>query len=709
MSLDLAIVTSCHNYGRYLEEWATSIAALRTAPVLVCIVDNGSTDTTPQQIERAAAILERAGIRVRTKRVPFTDFGSARNAAVALAGEVEWVQHLDADDMAMPHMLCDVAKLAPNADVIGLGYERCGNLKAGPRNRTRLYSSHRGEQTLKAKAPCSGVSPFRRTYWLRSPYRTDMDGGWDTALWISFAQLDPPARFVATKRPCFLYRQHAGSVFNTRRVSERLSAFTGRKLQGLRRRHGGVSVLVPWRPDGGARDRAWAWLRQRYGRLHPGWQIVESGPQTGAWRKGAAVADALDRATGDVLVIADADCVVEASELERATELVRSREAPWVVPHTRVKRLDEKSTAAVLGRDPASSDVSGRLSRQAYTGFAGGGIVIVRRSDYEASGGIPDRFEGWGAEDEALAAILDTLVGPHERFEGDLWHLWHGEPRTRKAHRGSRENRRLFRLFQSARGHPDLMWELVHQVAAGNESSGNGRGAGVLMVALQAFKLGTDDVSEGDVFRASEEEARRHEARPAGKRLARRYTGDALLIANQLRNGGSMLNRNKRLREERARRKAEHERRNRIAVAQEEAALEMTAAERRMKLDEDRERRRQAHQDAHQTPNEGGVKMQRPVEDKMLRPEPPEFEDKADEPEGKAEPPEDAEVGDNDFEDDDELAGVPFASPEAEEVAEEAALQASDFDGYEPSGVNGFTAADVRAVAERAAAPVVED
>jgi glycosyltransferase involved in cell wall biosynthesis len=507
--LDLAIVTSCFNYGRYLDDWARSIVRLRTKPRLVCILDNGSTDQTPLYVEAAARLLDRAGLDVRTQRIEKTNFGRARNEAVRMAAGHEWVMHLDADDMVLPHCLCDVAKIAPGADVVGLGYDRTGDLKAGPKFKRKLYSDHQGKQTLASKAPASGVSPFRLSFWERSPYREDMDGGWDTALWIGFAHLN--ARFRATKRPCFLYRQHADSIFNTRRINPRKSALVGHKLQGLRRRVAGVSILVPWQPDGGARDRVWAWVSRRYQLLHPDWELVSGGCQ-GSWRKGTALQDALSRATGDTLILADADCVIDPRGLEEAVERLSS--APWVVPHGLVKRMDRRSTTALLQQDPARAAMGGTLIRRSYQGFAGGGIVAVDRAKYEATGGMPECFRGWGGEDQALGVILDTLLGPHQRLGYDLWHLWH--PPAKRVHFAN--NRGLYRMFEEARNDPDALWHLLRNGGL-PQAKASGPGT-VVMRAAETFQRGQQVIKAGTAFTASRAEARRLAARK--RRLARR-------------------------------------------------------------------------------------------------------------------------------------------------------------------------------------------
>lgn len=454
----LSVVTSCHGYGQYLGDWARSIVACTQPPGFAGIVTHGN-DQDREYAVAALAILRSAGIPSQHDHHDTRlDFGDARNRAVALSSS-EWVMHLDADDMLMPHAIAEIDGLAPLADVVSLGYERCGDLASGPNFRRKTYHTHQGQSTLDDTTPSSGVSPFRRSFWEQSPYRTDMRGGWDTALWIGFAHLR--ARFVPTKRPAFWYRQHGDSVFNVRRKGGWVADVTGRKLQGLRRQDDGVSILVPYDPTDPARVAGWEWLRARFTALYPTWQIVEGHAPGKGWNKGLAVADALTRATGSILVIADADCVHAAGALGEAVALVEAG-TPWVVPHTLVHRLSSLDTDRWLESDPSRVDVTPTtdLARRPYKGFAGGGSVVVPRATYEACGGIPSGFNGWGGEDETLAIILDTLAGPHVRLDYDLVHLWH-PPQERRRGGQYRDNRVLASRYGSASGDPVMMHALV--------------------------------------------------------------------------------------------------------------------------------------------------------------------------------------------------------------------------------------------------------
>jgi glycosyltransferase involved in cell wall biosynthesis len=463
--LDLAIVTCVRGYGRYLHDWAEALAALTVRPAMVGIVD-GADPADVVAVDAARARLEQAGFRVRTRSLSGeTNLGVLRNAAVALA-DTEWIQHLDADDVALPTMLEDVAAAMSEADVVAIGYRRIGDLPAGPHQREKLYTSTTGPDALRHPTPCSGVSPFRRAFWERTPYRQDQRGGWDTSLWRDFARQG--ARFIATPRPGFLYRQHGDSVFNVRRLaSDFTRALTEHQLQAAQRGDQGVTVIVPrMHGDQGERALTWAWLKRRLEAQVPAWQLLE-GWGAPPWRKGAAIAQALPRATGRVLVLLDADCALPPEALEEAARLVESGQALWVVPHTLVRRINQETTAEVLAESPTVVLPTPTLGlvRPPYKGFAGGGCVVVSKAAYLTTGGIPPSFVGWGSEDECLAIVLDTLVGPHRRLRYDLLHLWHPE---RKRELGAmsltRANRDLLAGYRAAAGDPGRMWQLVRGI-----------------------------------------------------------------------------------------------------------------------------------------------------------------------------------------------------------------------------------------------------
>lgn len=219
---------------------------------------------------------------------------------------------------------------------------------------------------------------------------------------------------------------------------------------------GGISVVVPYRSECPWRARAWSWIRDRYLDLHPSWELIEATCDGEAWSKGAAVADGVEHATGDRLVIADADSFVDVETMDLAVQLLDTH--PWIVPHRRVRRLARKATEAVFAGAPPNPQ---RLCRSVYTGVIGGGITVLRRSAYEEAGGIDTRFAGWGGEDISFGWALETLVGPPERLTADLFHLWH--PHAAPRLRGSPESEALAGRYRRARNDPVAMRQLVDE------------------------------------------------------------------------------------------------------------------------------------------------------------------------------------------------------------------------------------------------------
>lgn len=207
-----------------------------------------------------------------------------------------------------------------------------------------------------------------------------------------------------------------------------------------------VSVLIPFRGDlSGHRALALAFVEQWWASEHPSWQVRRGVCHDGPWCKAAAVADALCRADGDVVVVADADVI--APGVAAAARLVNDGAVGWAMPHQRVHRLSEAATAAVLrggplpdpnlstGRGVRTPPPAPRPVEQMHRGVAGGGCVVLRRDLYRLAP-LDPRFVGWGQEDHSWGHALTVLAGRPWREKDPLWHLWH--PPARRLSPGER-------------------------------------------------------------------------------------------------------------------------------------------------------------------------------------------------------------------------------------------------------------------------------
>jgi glycosyltransferase involved in cell wall biosynthesis len=96
----VSVIVPCFNYGRFLPAALRSLHDQSYAHWECMIVDDGSTDETPQ----VCAELERSDPRVKYHRQDNRGLSAARNAGIRRSNG-EFVQFLDADDLIEPDKL----------------------------------------------------------------------------------------------------------------------------------------------------------------------------------------------------------------------------------------------------------------------------------------------------------------------------------------------------------------------------------------------------------------------------------------------------------------------------------------------------------------------------------------------------------------------------------------------------------------------------
>lgn len=222
-----------------------------------------------------------------------------------------------------------------------------------------------------------------------------------------------------------------------------------------------VDVLIPWSNGCEQRARLLAWTMAQYGDRYPGWKIILGASPPGPFNRAAAILAAAAKSSAEVLVVSDAD--VWCNPLPACEAIAAG--APWAVPHTLIHRLSEGSTEKVLhGADwrglPLSTDCA--QDSKPYKGNETGTLFVIRR---DVLFDVPPdiRFVGWGQEDEAHAAALNTLVGKPWRGTDDLVHCWH-PPQPRQSRRvGNGASMALARRYRNARNRLVVMRELVEE------------------------------------------------------------------------------------------------------------------------------------------------------------------------------------------------------------------------------------------------------
>jgi hypothetical protein len=185
-------------------------------------------------------------------------------------------------------------------------------------------------------------------------------------------------------------------------------------------------ILVPFRDGSDDRRRQlWDWTRPMLDEI--GWDVFTGAGPDGAFNRSAAINEAA-RAAGvwDLALIGDADTVQQVGPAHRAAERACAGGA-LAVPWTHRVKLSAEGTDVLVRRGPGAVTDADRDQRDRTSPHGGGATIVVTREAFDAVGGFDERFDGYGNEDLAFRAAIETLVigNGAEREAGLAWHLWH--------------------------------------------------------------------------------------------------------------------------------------------------------------------------------------------------------------------------------------------------------------------------------------------
>lgn len=231
-------------------------------------------------------------------------------------------------------------------------------------------------------------------------------------------------------------------------------------------------ILVPYRPDGGRRDRLWAWCATFWSQA--GWPIYTGIDRSSGPFNRAAAINAAARQAGpwSTAVIIDADTVAPVYRVQAAA-LEAEKHDGLTLPYTQGHRmmLTEEQTDTILEADPLDRRVvdeprwRNHSDPDPYQGFRSG-VVICPRPLWNRVDGFDEGFVGWGGEDDAFADACDALGGPMTRLPGAVWHLWHPEARPKRRTPELRRNqRRAAQYARAAKNGPAAMDRLLDTTA----------------------------------------------------------------------------------------------------------------------------------------------------------------------------------------------------------------------------------------------------
>lgn len=178
-----------------------------------------------------------------------------------------------------------------------------------------------------------------------------------------------------------------------------------------------VSVLIPWRTDNGPRERAFRHVLSLWEAQGVDVCVGEDDP-TGPFNCSRAQNRAFRKARHDRLVMIGAD-TLPTPGLALVASCRLSDHDDWFPLFSETGYYSEESTERILsGADPDSVELD-------YTLPFCTGPVALTRDAYVATGGMDERFSGWGYEDAAFRQTLAGLFGAPPALPLTARCLWH--------------------------------------------------------------------------------------------------------------------------------------------------------------------------------------------------------------------------------------------------------------------------------------------
>lgn len=287
----LSVLMPVYNSEKYLAAAVQSILTQTFTDFELIVVDDGSTDTSPQILRKFA----HADQRVRLISRPNTGYVVALNEALALA-RGQLIARMDGDDVCAPHRFAvqiDYLRANPDCVLVGsqvITMDEDGDL-IGPMPDIAFGHEQIDQALINRGWPIVHPSVMMRSDALRrvGGYHAEYCPNEDHDLFLKLAEI---GRIENLPQPLFYYRRHPASVSaaNPQRSVELLDRIIAdachrRGTQCTNKPNSlGVRAVNP-----SVEKRAWAWLALKSGNIGTArkyaWTSVRSRPfSSDSWR-----------------------------------------------------------------------------------------------------------------------------------------------------------------------------------------------------------------------------------------------------------------------------------------------------------------------------------------------------------------------------------------------------------------------------------------
>jgi predicted glycosyltransferase involved in capsule biosynthesis len=200
------------------------------------------------------------------------------------------------------------------------------------------------------------------------------------------------------------------------------------------------SALIADKPSDFYRIKNLAIAKKRWQEKIPDVELVIVTNTDEPFNKAKALNQAVKQATGDYFILADADIMFGTKLIDRIATF--AQEYHWIIPWQTCYELSKEYSAKFYADEtfvlpkiitikdlyPHTAIIKNHSFANRYVNtyeMDGAYINVISREAFEQIKGLDERFMGWGCEDLALGAVLNTLVGQPYRMDERIFHLYH--------------------------------------------------------------------------------------------------------------------------------------------------------------------------------------------------------------------------------------------------------------------------------------------
>jgi predicted glycosyltransferase involved in capsule biosynthesis len=200
-----------------------------------------------------------------------------------------------------------------------------------------------------------------------------------------------------------------------------------------------ISVIIPYKYENKIREELLEVVLEQYRSFSFIDEIIIGDDTSGedVFCRAHAINNGVDRSSGDILIIADADIIIHSRTLLMGIK--RAKKENFIIPFGSVIYINQETTNRMVARETVTIDemenkpfakVSIRPESFTYYKKMAGGINIITRELFNKIMGYDKRFINWGYEDiHFCCKILNELGDYNILADEKVYHLQH--PRGR--------------------------------------------------------------------------------------------------------------------------------------------------------------------------------------------------------------------------------------------------------------------------------------